>query len=55
MLEFTPKSKNRPATQTELVQRIQSMDDWQARLVLSFIDTLFQPETQPAEEMEAAA
>lgn len=52
MLEFTPK--NRPAAQTELLQRIRSMNDWQARLVLSFVDTLFPLEAPPAEEMEAA-
>lgn len=55
MLKFTPPTENRPAAQAELRRRIRGLDEWQARLVLSFIDTLFPPEKATADEMEVAA
>lgn len=55
MLYFTPKTENRPTTQAELLRRIQGLDDWQARLVLSFVENLFGSENRTPEEMEVAA
>ena len=46
MLKFTPK--NQRDARTELLQRVQGLNEWQARLVLSFVNNLFQPETEAA-------
>lgn len=53
MLKFTPK--NQRDAQAELIQRVRDLDDWQARLVLSFIENLFDAEEQTPAEMEVAA
>lgn len=55
MLKFTPKTQR--DAQAELLQRIQDLDDWQARLVLSFIENLFYKgeQTPPVAELEVAA
>lgn len=55
MLKFTPKTQNRRSAKAELFQRIQGLDNWQARLVLSFIDHLFDTNEQATAEREAAA
>lgn len=54
MLQFTPnKTKNN--AKAELTRRIQGLTDWQARLVLAFIEKLFYQDDQAAAEMEAVA
>lgn len=55
MLKLTPSNQSNPAAQAELLQRVGALDEWQARLVLSFINKLFGPGALPAEEMEVAA
>lgn len=55
MLKFTQPRKDPRPIRSELLQRVESLDEWQARLVLSFINKLFGPEALPAEEMEVAA
>lgn len=55
MLKFTPSTENHPNAQAELRRRIRDLDEWQSRLVLSFINKLFGPGALPAEEMEVAA
>lgn len=55
MLKFTPSNQNNPAVLADLLQRVEALDEWQARLVLSFINKLFGPGALPAEEMEVAA
>lgn len=53
MLKFTPK--NQRDAQAELIQRVQDLDNWQARLVLSFIENLFDITEKAPTEMEVAA
>lgn len=55
MLKFTPKNQTQRDAQTELLRRIRDLDSWQARLVLSFIENLFDTTEKAPEEMEAAA
>lgn len=54
MLEFT-HDKNKSHAQAELLRRIQGLTDWQARLVLAFIEKLFYQDDRVAAEMEVAA
>lgn len=50
-IQFNPYPSD---AQADLLQRVQDLDDWQARLVLSFIENLFNRDQTPA-EMEVAA
>lgn len=38
---------------TELLRRVEGMEDWQTRLVLSFVKTLFGSEPMPVKEQTA--
>ena len=38
---------------TELLRRVEGMEDWQTRLVLSFVKTLFGSEPAPAKDSTA--
>ena len=42
------------ALKAQLSRRVDSMNDYQVRLVLSFVNTLFGPELAPAKEQEEA-
>lgn len=55
MLKFTQPRKDPRPVRAELLQRVEALDEWQATLVLSFINKLFGPGALPAEEMEVAA
>lgn len=39
-----------PPSKKQLSQMVDDMDDWQVKLVLSFVRTLFGPEPTPAEK-----
>lgn len=39
-----------PPSKKQLSQIVDSMEEWQVKLVLSFVRTLFGPEPMPAEE-----
>jgi hypothetical protein len=53
MLEFVPK--NQPSARAKRAQRVKDLDEWQSRLVRSFINNLFGPGTLTTDEMEVAA
>ena len=39
-----------PPSKKQLSQMVDNMEEWQVKLVLSFVRTLFGPEPMPAEE-----
>ena len=43
------------SAQFELFQRVKGMSDWQARLVLGFVNSLFKPEADTPAAMKVAA
>lgn len=55
MLKFTQQRKDPHPVRAALLQRVEALDEWQATLVLSFVNKLFGPCSPPAEEMEVAA